>query len=104
MIRLAAASAAAAVAILSAGAASASDFRVHIGDLDFATARGAATFDRRIQGVAQTACVSGSSIDQARCRADFRAEALRLLPDAHRQDYARARSNRMVVRTPSDAR
>ncbi len=99
MNRLAAASAAVAVAILSAGAASASDYRVQIGDLDFATTQGAATFDRRVRNVAQSAC-AGSTLQQARCRADFRTEALRLLPRAHRDDYARARGDRIVVRTP----
>ena len=99
MNRLAATTAIAAV-LLSAGAASASEYRIPIHDLDFATAQGAATFDRRIQGIAQSACVSGSSLDQARCRRAFRIEAMERLPDAQRQDYARARTERMIVQTP----
>ncbi|WGM29807.1 UrcA family protein [Brevundimonas sp. NIBR11] len=103
MIRFAAASAALAVAILSAGAASAaSSYRIAIGDLDLSTPRGAATFDRRIRGLAETACLSGGPLDQARCRTDFRREAFNQLPQAYRDDYARARSSRVVVRT-SDA-
>lgn len=104
MIRFAAASAAVAVAILSAGAASASDYRIAIGDLDLATAQGARAFDLRVRGMANTACISGSILDQARCRGAFREEALRQLPDARREDYARARSSRIAARTPTDVR
>lgn len=101
MNRFAAVSAAMAVTLLAAGAASAADHRIAIGDLNFATAQGAATFDRRVQGAANTACVSGSSMDQLRCRVAFREEALRQLSDARRDDYARARNDRVVVRTPA---
>ncbi len=101
MTRLAFASAALAAALLSAGAAAASDHRIPIGDLDFATPQGAAAFDLRIRGFANTACISGTQLDQARCRRDFREEALRQLPAADREDYALARSARVVVRTPA---
>lgn len=101
MTRLAFASVALVAAVLSAGAASASDHRIPIGDLDFATPQGAAAFDLRIRGFANTACVSGTQLDQARCRRDFREEALRQLPDAYRADYAVARTGRVVVRTPA---
>ena len=100
MIRLAFASAALAAAVLSAGAASAAEWRVPIGDLDLSTPRGAATLDRRITGVAHGACVSGGALDQARCRVLFRREAMDNLPLSLRNDYARARSSRVVVRTP----
>lgn len=102
MIRFAAATAALAVAVLSAGAASASEYRIPIGDLNFATPQGASAFDLRVRGMANTACVSGTPLDQARCRVAFREEALRQLPDARREDYARTRSGRVVVRTPVD--
>ncbi|MGV3578804.1 UrcA family protein [Brevundimonas sp.] len=102
MNRFAAASAAVAVALLSAGTASASEYRIRIGDLDLSTPQGASAFDRRVIGVANTACVAGTPLDQARCRRDFRIEALERLPVAHREDYARARDVRIVVRTPAD--
>jgi UrcA family protein len=101
MIRTVATAAVAAV-ILSAGAASASEYRISIRDIDFSTPQGAAAFDRRVVGVANTACVSGTPLDQARCRHNFRIEALNRLPAVHREDYARARSSRIVVRTPAD--
>lgn len=101
MNRLVAATAAVAVTLLAAGAASASDYRVAVGDLDLSSPQDAATFDRRIQGVANTACVSGTSMDQLRCRVAFRREVLSQLSDARRDDYARARNERVVVRTPA---
>ena len=105
MIRFAVASAALAVAVLSSGAASAaSNYRIAIGDLDLSTPRGAATFDRRVRGLAETACLSGGPLDQARCRTDFRREAVSQLPPAHRDDYARARSSVVVARTPDAQR
>lgn len=87
-----------------AGAASASDYRISLRGLDLATPQGAATFDLRVRRAGLAACVSGSSLDQVRCRRDFRTEAHALLPAALRQDYARARSERIVVRTSSEAR
>ena len=102
MIRLAFASAALAAAILSAGAASAAEWRVPIGDLNLSTPQGAATLDRRITGAAHGACNSGGALDQARCRVLFRREAMDNLPLSLRDDYARARSSRVVVRTPVD--
>ena len=102
MNRFAAASAAVAVAVFSAGAVSASDYRIAFGDLDLGSDQGAARFDRRVDRAARAACLTGSPLDAARCRTAFRAESISLLPDAHRQDYARARSSRIVVRTPVD--
>ena len=102
MIRLAFASAALAAAILSAGAASAAEWRVPIGDLDLSTPQGAATLDRRITGAAHGACNSGGALDQARCRVLFRREAMANLPLSLQGDYARARTSRAIVRTPVD--
>ena len=96
MIRLAAATAALAVTVLSAGAASASDYRLAFGDLDLGSARDAA--DR----AARAACASGSPLSAARCRRDFQSEVMRLLPQAHREDYARTRTERIVARAPDD--
>ncbi|MFC5344231.1 UrcA family protein [Brevundimonas staleyi] len=100
MTRFAIASVALAAAVLSAGAASAAEWRVHIGDLDLSTPRGAAVLDRRITGASQGACVAGGPLDQARCRVLFRREAMERLPQSLRDDYARARSSRVVVRAP----
>ncbi len=102
MTRFAFASVALAAAILSAGAASASEWRVPIGDLNLSTPQGAATLDRRITGAAHGACNSGGALDQARCRVLFRRETMDNLPVSLRNDYARARSSRVVVRTPMD--
>lgn len=104
MNRFAAASAAVAVVILSAGTASASGYRITFGDLDLGSADGAAQFDQRIDRVAQSACRTGAPLPDAQCVRRFRVEALNQLPAARRQDYARARGDRMVARTPSGAR
>lgn len=103
MIHLAATAALAAV-VLSSGAASASEYRIAIGDLNFATPQGASTFDQRVRRAGLAACMGGSSLDQAHCRREFRIEAQSLLPLAAREDYARARDVRIVVRTPTDPR
>lgn len=102
MIRFAAATAAIAAAVLSAGAASASEYRVAYGDLDLSSSEGAARFDLRVGRAARAACATGSPLVDAQCRSQFRAEATRLLPDDRREDYARARGDRFVVRTPTD--
>ena len=104
MIRFAAASAVLAVTILSAGAASASDYRIAFGDLDLGSTDGAARFDQRVERVAQSACRAGAPRPDAQCVRRFRVEALSQLPAAHREEYARARSDRMVVRTPVNRR
>ncbi len=101
MIRFAA-SAALAVTLLSAGAASAADYRVAYGDLDLGSSAGAARFDLRVGRASRAACASGARLADARCRVAFRAETMRLLPEAHREDYARARAHGIVVRTPLD--
>ena len=104
MIRLAAASAALAAAILSAGAASAQDYRIAFGDLDLGSTDGAAQFDRRVDQVAQRLCSGGAPLPDAQCVRRVRVEATRLLPNANREDYARARTDRVVVRTSYEAR
>lgn len=102
MNRLAAASAALAAAVLSAGAASASDYRIAFGDLDLGSAHGAARFEQRVDRFARAACETGAPLPDAQCVRRFRVEAMRQLPESLRQDYARARSARIVVRTPTD--
>lgn len=89
-------------AVLLAGAASAAEWRVPVGDLDLSTPRGASTLDRRIDRAAFDACRGGSPLQQSRCRTAFRAEAMDNLRPALRDDYARVRTERMVVRAPVD--
>lgn len=98
MIRFAAVPAALAVAVLSASAASASDYRVAFGDLDLGSPEGASRLDRRIDRAARSACATGSRVAEAQCRTAFRGEVLGLLPDARRQDYARARDSVLQAR------
>lgn len=86
--------------LLSAGAASAQDYRIVIRDLDLGSLSGAAQFDARVGEAADRACNRGAPIPNAQCRARFRAEAMRLLPAARRDDYARARSSRVMAMVP----
>lgn len=104
MTRTLLASVAVAAAVLSAGAASAADYRVAFGDLDLSTAQGAARFDLRVRSQARSACLGDTPLAQARCRTAFREEAMARLPDLHRRDYARGRGDQAVVRGPSDVR
>ena len=98
MIRLAA-TAALAAAVLSAGAASASEYRVAIRDLDLGSIAGAARFDQRVERAAERACRSGAPLPEAKCVRRFRVEVMRQLPQTHRDDYARVRSERISART-----
>jgi len=91
---------AAAVLCASAGAASAQDYRIAYGDLDLGSADGAAQFDRRVTRTGRQACRTGAPMADAQCVARFRVEAMRLLPDASRQDYARARGGRVLAMVP----
>ena len=86
--------------LLSAGAASAQDYRIVIRDLDLGSVAGAAAFDARVDAAADRACSLGAPMPDAQCRARFRAEAMRLLPAARRDDYARARASRVMAIVP----
>lgn len=86
--------------LLSAGAASAQEYRVVIRDLDLGSVAGAAAFDARIDDVARGACRTGAPLPDAQCRNRFRAEVMRQLPEARRDDYARARSSRVLAMVP----
>ncbi|HWQ86024.1 UrcA family protein [Brevundimonas sp.] len=89
------ASLAAVLAFASAGSASAQDVRIAWRDLDLSSPAGAAAFDARVEAAARSMCRgirTGSRIsDRASCRAAVQAEALRLLPEQVRADYARSR-------------
>ncbi|MDP3403583.1 MAG: UrcA family protein [Brevundimonas sp.] len=91
----------AATVIASASAAAAQDYPVAYGDLDLGTVEGAATFDTRVRQTAGRACRGGTLIANTQCRLRFRDEALRQLPTARRDDYARARANRVLAMVPT---
>ncbi|WP_428151541.1 UrcA family protein [Brevundimonas sp.] len=86
--------------LVSAGAASAQDYRIPFGDLDLGSLEGAAAFDARINAVASRACRFGAPMPDAGCRARFRVEVMRQLPAARRDDYARARGGRVLAMVP----
>lgn len=88
---------AALVALTCAGAAVAQDYPVAYGDLDLGTVEGARRFDQRVNDAARQACRLGAPLPDAQCMGRFRVEARRLLPESRRQDYARARSSRVVA-------
>lgn len=96
----------ASVALLaSASVTHAQDYRINFGDLDLSTPEGAARFDARVQRQARDACsVTGSRLPNARCLSSFRAEAMSLLSERQRQDYARVRGETLSARTPSQPR
>ena len=104
MIRLAAATAAIAVAVLSAGAASAFEYRIAVGDLDLGSATGAVRFDQRVNRAAEQACAGGTPLPDAQCVLRFRVEAFRQLSADRRADYARGHADRLVVRTQTAQR
>ncbi|PZQ43984.1 MAG: hypothetical protein DI570_28810 [Phenylobacterium zucineum] len=85
---------------LSAGAASAQDYRIAFGDLDLASVSGADAFDARVNREARRACRASAPLVEHQCRARFRAEAMRLLPGVRREDYARARGGRILAAVP----
>lgn len=87
-------------ALASAGAAAAQDYRIPYGDLDLGSVEGSATFDARVREVAERACRGTGPLPDAQCRLRFRAEAMRQLPAARRDDYARARSGRVLAMVP----
>lgn len=86
--------------LVSAGAASAQDYRIPFSDLDLGSLEGAAAFDARVNDAAGRACRLGAPLLDARCRTRFRAEAMRQLPAARRDDYARARGGRILAMVP----
>jgi UrcA family protein len=85
---------------LSAGAASAQDYRIAFGDLDLASASGADAFDARVNRAARRACRTSAPLADHQCRGRFREEAMRLLPGVRRDDYARARGGRILAAVP----
>ena len=80
-------------AVLAAGSAAAApiEARIPYGDLDLSSRAGAAAFDTRVQRVARTLCTGRQLVERLSCMDKVRDEALSLLPDRARTDYARGR-------------
>ena len=103
MLRTLFAATAAAACLTAAGAAAASaDERISLADLDLSRPSHAAIFDARIDRAADALCRDarrpGSRLsDRAFCEVRVRAEVMRQLPGAAREDYAEARRTRLDV-------
>lgn len=87
----------AALVLAAAGAASAQEARIAWGDLDLTTTAGAEAFDARVEAASRKMCRDARRPasrlgDQAYCRAAFRSEAVRALPDAAQAEYALGRA------------
>lgn len=83
-------------AALFAGTASAQEARISVGDLNLATASGAAALDARVDAMARKLCRSARQpnsliSDRAYCTAAVRSEVMRQLPPRAQADYASAR-------------
>jgi UrcA family protein len=83
----------------------AQDYRIRFGDLDLSTAEGVASFDARLLRQARGACtVTGSRLPNSRCLRAFHEEALALLSERQRRDYARVRGETVSARTVTPPR
>ncbi|MFN3879618.1 MAG: UrcA family protein [Brevundimonas sp.] len=80
-------------AFLFAGAAYAApiEARISYGDLDLSSRAGAMAFDVRVQRVARNLCTGRLPIERLSCRDKVRDEAMSLLPERARTEYARGR-------------
>lgn len=80
-------------AFLAAGAAYAApiEARIPYGDLDLSSRAGATTFDARIHRVARNLCTGRLPVERLSCMDKVRDEAMSLLPDRARTEYARGR-------------
>lgn len=96
MIRTAIALAAA--TLLCAAPATAREVRVPFADLDLSTAAGVQTFDARAAAAARTVCVLGPRGQvNDNCVRRVQQEAVRALPAARQDDYARARRGERIL-------
>lgn len=87
----------AAASLLYAAPAAAQTVRVPFGDLNLSTAAGAATFDARAAAAAREACAVGSRLVNDNCVRRVQQEAVRTLPAARQDDYARARRGERIL-------
>ncbi|GEM_PF-1069064 len=77
------------------------DVRVRIDDLDLSSANGAARFDERVERRARTACAGRPTLSGMQCRETLSRELRGALPAPQREDYARARSGRVLAMVPT---
>ena len=87
------------LSLLACGSATAQDsrHRVRINDLDLATAEGADAFDARVQRAARSACQGLAPLAAIQCRTAVAREFENALPEARRDNYARARSGGRIL-------
>ena len=88
-------------ALLHAAPAAAEQVRVPFADLDLSSVAGARTFDARAAEAARTVCAMGPrGLVNDNCVRRVQQEAVRALPVARQDDYARARrSDRILAMT-----
>ncbi len=88
----------AAATLLYAAPAAAQEVRVPFADLDLSSAAGAQTFDARAAAAARTVCVVGPrGLVNDNCVRKVQQEAVRALPAARQDDYARARRGERIL-------
>lgn len=93
-----------AAALLSAAPAAAQTVRVPFGDLDLSTLAGAQAFDARVADAARDACSIGPrALINDNCVRRVQKEALRSLPAARQDEYARARRSDRILAMVSPA-
>ena len=78
-----------------------SDVSVRIGDLDLSSANGAARFDERVERRARNACAGRPTLAGLQCREALSRDLREALPAPQRDDYARARSGRILAMVPN---
>ena len=85
-------------ALLNAAPAAAQEVRVPFADLDLSSAAGARTFDARAAEAARGACAVGPrALVNDNCVRRVQQEAVRALPAARQDDYARARRGDRIL-------
>ncbi|NBW10398.1 MAG: UrcA family protein, partial [Caulobacteraceae bacterium] len=77
------------------------DVRVRIDDLDLSSVNGAARFDERVERRARNACAGRPALAGMQCREALSRELRGALPAPQREDYARARSGRVLAMVPN---
>ena len=88
----------AAATLLYAAPAAAQEVRVPFADLDLSSSAGARTFDQRAAEAARTVCAVGPrGLVNDNCVRRVQQEAVRALPAARQDDYARARRGERIL-------
>lgn len=88
----------AAAVLLYAAPAAAQEVRVPFADLDLSSGTGAQTFDARAAAAARSVCAAGPrGLVNDNCVRRVQQEAVRALPAARQDDYARARRGERIL-------